>query len=72
MVISCCYTLFYSLVHIKEDNDGNPRIFIDITGKNLKMKNFLGGEWISQWIIGDGKIAGNISAKAHYFEEGNV
>jgi len=49
-----------------------PIIYIDITGKNLRLKNFLVGEWMSRWTIGDGKIIGNITAKAHYFEEGNI
>ena len=33
---------------------------------------FRGGEWSSDWEVGDGHIKGKVSANAHYFEEGNI
>jgi len=59
-------------VFVKGEEDETPVIYIDITGKNMRIKNFLGGEWMSRWTIEGGKIIGNITAKAHYFEDGNV
>jgi len=36
------------------------------------LKNFHGGEWISEWKIDTNGLEGKVRVNSHYFEEGNV
>lgn len=47
-------------------------ILILISCKNYNFKNFLGGEWLSEWRIKKTSYEGKVRINAHYFEDGNV
>jgi len=48
-------------------------IHIVMTAKNMNLKNFYGGEWISEWKLdASSNLDGSVKINAHYFEDGNV
>lgn len=58
-------------IYIDWDND-DFTIYIGITCKELSLKNFKGGEWISEWKLDGQKLEGKCRINAHFFEDGNV
>ena len=36
------------------------------------MDSFWTGEWLSTWVIKNGKLSGDLKIKCHYFEMGNM
>ena len=38
----------------------------------IDTKNYLQGEWISNWTVENGNLSGKVKCQSHYYEEGNV
>ena len=36
------------------------------------MDSFWTGEWLSTWVIKNGKLSGDLKIKCHYFDMGNM
>jgi capping protein alpha len=53
-------------------DDDNFTFYVALTSKYLNLKNFHGGEWISEWVVNSEGMQGKIRINSHYFEDGNV
>mmetsp|Transcript_31947 Transcript_31947/g.46679 ORF Transcript_31947/g.46679 Transcript_31947/m.46679 type:complete len:295 (+) Transcript_31947:7-891(+) len=60
--------------------DSDVKISVNLSGYKLNTRNFWTGHWCSHWTIvladhgaaGSATLEGSISAKVHYYEDGNV
>lgn len=51
--------------------DGD-NVNIEISSHSAKLESFWSGIWLSSWTVSGATLSGNIKAKNHYFEIGNL
>ena len=52
--------------------DGDQNMNIEISSHSAKLESFWSGIWLSTWTVSGATLSGNIKAKNHYFEIGNL
>lgn len=52
--------------------DGDQNVNIEISSHAAKLESFWSGIWLSTWTVSGATLSGNIKAKNHYFEIGNL